>query len=104
MPGLSENIQVVSIIDRFLEHARIFAFHHGGEERVLISSADWMPAHLDRQPLLIPVEDPACRQRLLRAPRSLLQRQYQSAPACWLTVPTSGCTPTTVNRCGHETV
>lgn len=68
VPGLSENIQVVSIIDRFLEHARIFAFHHGGEERVLISSADWMPRNLDRRiELLIPVEDPGCRQRLLRA-------------------------------------
>jgi polyphosphate kinase len=68
VPGLSENIEVVSIIDRFLEHARIFAFHHGGEERVLISSADWMPRNLDRRlELLIPVDDPTCRQRLLRA-------------------------------------
>jgi polyphosphate kinase len=68
VPGLSDNIEVVSIVDRFLEHARIFAFHHGGEERVLISSADWMPRNLDRRlELLIPIEDPACRQRLLRA-------------------------------------
>lgn len=41
--GLSENISVVSIVDRFLEHARIMFFYHGGDERVLISSADWMP-------------------------------------------------------------
>jgi len=68
VPGLSDNIEVISIVDRFLEHARIFAFHHGGEERVLISSADWMPRNLDRRlELLIPVDDPACRQRLLRA-------------------------------------
>ena len=68
VPGLSENIEVISIIDRFLEHARIFAFHHGGEDRVFISSADWMPRNLDRRlELLIPIEDQACRQRLLRA-------------------------------------
>lgn len=68
VPGLSDNIEVVSIIDRFLEHARIFAFHHGGEERVFISSADWMPRNLDRRlELLIPIDDPLCRYRLLRA-------------------------------------
>ncbi|MEX0585190.1 MAG: polyphosphate kinase 1, partial [Pirellulales bacterium] len=68
VPGLSDNIEVVSIIDRFLEHARVFAFLHGGEERVLISSADWMPRNLDRRlELLIPIEDQACRQQLLRA-------------------------------------
>jgi len=63
--GLSENIEVVSIIDRFLEHARILSFHHGGDDRVFISSADWMPRNLDRRlELLIPVEDPRCRERL----------------------------------------
>jgi polyphosphate kinase len=63
---LSENIEVVSIIDRFLEHARILHFHHGGDERVFISSADWMPRNLDRRvELLVPVEDTNCRQRLI---------------------------------------
>src|SRR5258708_2162392 len=56
--NLSENISVVSIIDRFLEHSRIFYFYHGGDERVFISSADWMPRNLDRRvELLVPVED-----------------------------------------------
>lgn len=64
--GLSENIEVVSIIDRFLEHARILYFHHGGDDRVFISSADWMPRNLDRRvELLVPVEDPRCRDRLM---------------------------------------
>jgi len=64
--GLSENIQVISIVDRFLEHARILYFHHGGEPQVFISSADWMPRNLDRRvELLVPVDDPACRQRLI---------------------------------------
>jgi polyphosphate kinase len=63
--GLSENISVVSIIDRYLEHARILRFHHGGDDLVFISSADWMPRNLDRRiELLVPVEDPPLKQRL----------------------------------------
>jgi polyphosphate kinase len=65
VPGLSENIEVVSIVDRFLEHARIMYFHHGGDGRVFMSSADWMPRNLDRRiELLVPIEDAQCRQRL----------------------------------------
>jgi polyphosphate kinase len=64
--GLSENISVVSIVDRYLEHARIACFHSGGEQKVFISSADWMPRNLDRRvELLTPVDDPACKKRLL---------------------------------------
>ncbi len=49
-----------------LEHARILYFYHGGDETVFISSADWMPRNLDRRvELLVPVEDLACRRRLL---------------------------------------
>ncbi len=66
VPGMSRNIEVVSIVDRFLEHSRILYFHHGGDERVFISSADWMPRNLDRRvELLIPIEDPSLRDRLL---------------------------------------
>ena len=66
VPGLSENITVVSIIDRFLEHARILYFYHGGDETVFLSSADWMPRNLDRRiELLVPVEDLASRRRLV---------------------------------------
>ncbi|MCA9081069.1 MAG: RNA degradosome polyphosphate kinase, partial [Planctomycetaceae bacterium] len=67
VPGLSENISVVSIVDRFLEHARILYFHQGGSGRVFISSADWMQRNLDqRQELLVPVDDPAARRRLMQ--------------------------------------
>jgi polyphosphate kinase len=65
-PGLSDNIRVVSILDRYLEHSRIVYFHHGGEELLFLSSADWMPRNLDRRiELLVPIEDAASRQRLI---------------------------------------
>jgi polyphosphate kinase len=64
--GLSENIEVISIVDRFLEHARVLYFYHGGDERVFLSSADWMPRNLDgRVELMVPVEDAAARRRLI---------------------------------------
>jgi polyphosphate kinase len=66
VPGLSENISVVSIVDRYLEHARILRFLHGGDDLVFLSSADWMPRNLDRRiELLVPVEDAPLRQRLV---------------------------------------
>jgi polyphosphate kinase len=64
--GLSENIEVVSIVGRFLEHARIFHFQNGGEDEVYLASADWMPRNLDRRvELMAPVEAPESRRRLL---------------------------------------
>ena len=49
LPGISENIRVVSIIGRFLEHSRIFYFHNNGEEEIYIGSADWMTRNLSRR-------------------------------------------------------
>ena len=64
--GLSENIEVISVVDRFLEHARIMHFRHGGDHRVLISSADWMQRNLDRRvELLVPVDDAAAKKKLI---------------------------------------
>ena len=63
--GLSENVTVVSVIDRFLEHARAFRFRHGGDDLVFLSSADWMPRNLDRRiELLVPVTDESLKNRL----------------------------------------
>ena len=65
--GLSENITVISIVDRLLEHARVLFFRHGGDDRVFISSADWMGRNLDRRvELLVPVEQDHAKGRLIR--------------------------------------
>ncbi len=56
---LSENIRVISVVGRFLEHSRIYYFHNGGDERVYMGSADLMPRNLnERVEVLFPVEDP----------------------------------------------
>lgn len=58
VPGVSENIRMNGIIDRYLEHSRIFIFANGGDERYYIGSADWMPRNLDnRIEVLVPVYD-----------------------------------------------
>jgi len=63
--GISENIRVISIIGRFLEHSRVFYFHNGGDELFYIGSADWMPRNLDRRvEALVPIEDPSIRTEL----------------------------------------
>ncbi len=72
--GLSEKIEVVSIVDRFLEHARIFHYRNGGDEEVYLSSADWMPRNLDRRiELLFPVESPEGRTKVLAALDAMFQ-------------------------------
>lgn len=58
--GISDSIHICGIIDRYLEHSRIFLFAAGGEEKVFIGSADWMPRNLDnRVEVVTPVYDPA---------------------------------------------
>ncbi|CUH95407.1 Polyphosphate kinase [Propionispora sp. 2/2-37] len=58
IPGVSENITVRSIVGRFLEHSRIFYFSNGGDEKIFLSSADWMPRNLnERVELFFPVDD-----------------------------------------------
>lgn len=58
-------VRIVSIVDRYLEHARIFCFHNGGERLVYIASADWMSRNLDRRvELMIPILDPQVAQRV----------------------------------------
>ena len=66
VPGVSENVRVNSVVGRFLEHSRIFAFERNGETKVYIGSADLMPRNLDtRVELVTPVDDPSLRDDLL---------------------------------------
>jgi polyphosphate kinase len=65
MPGVSDNITERSIVGRFLEHSRIYWFRNGGDEEVLLGSADLMPRNLNRRvEILFPVRDPGIRARL----------------------------------------
>ena len=67
VPGVSENIRVISIVDRFLEHSRIFYFGNSGDPQVYIGSADWMDRNLSRRvEVVFPIEQPNLKQRLLR--------------------------------------
>jgi polyphosphate kinase len=64
--GVSETIEVRSIVDRYLEHARIFYFQNGGNDEVYLSSADWMSRNLDRRlEILFPVRSAALQRRLV---------------------------------------
>jgi polyphosphate kinase len=80
LAGVSENIRVVSIVGRFLEHSRVYAFQRGGETRVLTGSADLMPRNLDsRVELVVPVEDPELRAEML----DVLERCFADNTNTW---------------------
>ena len=66
LEGVSSRIRVTSVVDRFLEHSRVFAFGAGDRTEVYLASADWMPRNFQRRvEVMFPVEDPAIRARLL---------------------------------------
>jgi len=66
IPGVSDNIRVVSVVDRFLEHSRIFYFENGGQPEVFTGSADWMDRNLSRRvEVVFPVEQPDLKMRLI---------------------------------------
>jgi polyphosphate kinase len=66
IPGMSENIEAISVVDKFLEHPRIFIFGNEGDPRVYISSADWMTRNLDhRVEVGCPIYDEAIKQELI---------------------------------------
>ncbi|HDX8344499.1 MULTISPECIES: polyphosphate kinase 1 [Aeromonas] len=66
VPGLSDNIRVISIIDRFLEHPRVMVFHNRGNPQLYISSADWMSRNIDgRIEVGTPIYDERLKQRIL---------------------------------------
>jgi polyphosphate kinase len=66
LPGISETIRVISIVDRFLEHSRIFYFENAGNPEVYVGSADWMDRNLSRRvEVVFPIEQPELRQRVI---------------------------------------
>jgi polyphosphate kinase len=84
IPGVSENIRVVSLVGRFLEHARIFYFRNGGEEEYYISSADCMTQKMEhRIEAAIPVEAPELRAQL----RQILDLQLENRRGLWTMQP-----------------
>ncbi len=75
LPGISENIRVTSIVDRFLEHSRLYAFGLGDEASVFLSSADWMPRNFHRRvEVMFPIESPDLKQRILHEIIPIYQR------------------------------
>ena len=80
VPGVSENIRVVSVVGRFLEHSRIYSFERPGESRIFIGSADLMPRNLyNRVELVTPVEEQANRDQLTDA----LDRGFADNTSAW---------------------
>ena len=66
IPGMSENIEAISVVDKFLEHPRIFIFGNDGDPKVFISSADWMTRNLDhRVEVGCPIYDEDIKQELI---------------------------------------
>ncbi|MGL4194148.1 MAG: polyphosphate kinase 1 [Edwardsiella piscicida] len=73
IPGVSDNISAISIVDRFLEHARVYVFDNHGDPQVFLSSADWMTRNIDyRIEVAVSLLDPLLRQRVL----DLLELQF----------------------------
>jgi polyphosphate kinase len=80
VPGLSEQIRVVSIVGRFLEHGRIYYFRNGGAEEYFIGSADCMKRNLEaRVETVVPVDDPECQ----RGMREILDVQLNDRRSAW---------------------
>jgi polyphosphate kinase len=80
LQGISENIRVVSIVGRLLEHSRVFAFERRGEHTIYIASADLMPRNLDhRVELAVPIESPELQPELL----DTLERAFADNQNSW---------------------
>jgi polyphosphate kinase len=80
VPDLSANIDVVSVVDRFLEHARVYHFRNGGDEEVYLASADWMTRNLDRRiELMFPIESEEHRRTVLAALEAMFRDTVKSS-------------------------
>jgi polyphosphate kinase len=80
VPGVSENIEVRAIIDRYLEHGRIFHFANAGRDEVYVASADWMPRNFHRRvEVMVPIDDTVLRTRLI----DILGIQWSDTVKAW---------------------
>lgn len=87
VPGeknLSENIKVVSIVDRFLEHSRIFYFQNGGNEELYLSSADWMPRNLERR---VEIMMPILQESIFKDIKENLQLYFKDTQNSYILLP-----------------
>ena len=74
LPKLKHHLQAISIVDEYLEHARVFEFYHGGDEKIFISSADWMVRNLDhRVEATCPINNVSLKKEL----KEILRLQWQ---------------------------
>ena len=79
IPGISDNIRVRSIVGRFLEHSRVYYFHANGEQKVFCASSDWMERNFfQRIELVYPIEDNACKRRLMADLDNYLNDNHQA--------------------------
>jgi polyphosphate kinase len=84
VPKVSETIEVRALVDRFLEHGRVFHFENGGQDEVYISSADWMPRNFHRRvEAMVPLEDPQLKARM----REILGVQLDDNAKAWVLRP-----------------
>jgi len=80
LQGVSENIRVISIVDRYLEHARIFYFHNGGSPTFWLASADWMPRNFNRRiETAFPILEPQLQAKL----QNILELQISDSIKAW---------------------
>jgi polyphosphate kinase len=102
LPDVSDNINVISIIGRFLEHSRVWHFGNGGSEEFYLGSSDWMPRNFDRRvEAVAPVESPALHERL----RALLTTYLEDNRQAWELASDGTWTqrePNGVVRASHE--
>ena len=80
VPGLSERIRVISIIDRYLEHARIFYFQNNGKPDYLLASADWMQRNFDRR---VEIAFPVLESRPQTTLKKILEIQFADNVKGW---------------------
>jgi polyphosphate kinase len=80
VPEVSDRIRVLSVVDRYLEHARIFCFHNNGEPLYLLASADWMQRNFDRRvEIAFPILEPALQERI----KEILEIQIADTVKAW---------------------